>query len=501
MTNNNKEQDIFSDTKHLNTDLKNRSLKGGAITLTTQGILFSIQIGSTIVLARLLTPQDYGIISMVTAITGFACIFSDLGLSLATIQRTNINHRQVSNLFWINLGLGSVITLIVAAASPIIAWFYDTPQLLWVTAALSLNFLITGLSIQHKALLNRQMQFFTIAKVQIFSTLLGITVAIFMAMHGFRYWALVLNTLTISASSVVGFWLASRWWPDFPKQNSGVRSMLKFGSDIAGFNTINYFSRNFDNILIGRFYGSGTLGLYSKAYQLLMLPITNLRDPLNKVALPSLSRLQHDPSLYRNYYMKFISVLAFVSMPLVAFMFVCSDNIIRLILGQQWINASDLFKILALSAFIQPVGRTWDVVLISSGKSRKYFWWGVFSAIVTMISFLAGLPWGAKGVAISYAIANYLLLYPSLLYAFNNSPINVKDFFAAIYKPFIASLAMTAICFFLQSYIRETSDTYVLTIVFVAGFAVYLLAIMTFSGGVKDLREYYSYGKLAFARK
>lgn len=496
-----KKQDHFFDTKHLNTDLKNRSLRGGTVTLASQALSFVIQIGSTMILARLLTPQDYGMISMVAAITGFASVFSNLGLSTATIQRADINHGQVSTLFWINVGVGALISLIVAAISPAVAWFFKTPQLLWVTVVLSLNFLITGLAIQHQALLNRQMQFFAIAKVRILSMLAGIAVAVFMAMHGFRYWALVFNTLTISATSVAGFWLVARWRPSLPRRRSGVRPMLRFGSDVAVFNIINYFSRNLDNILIGRYFGSSILGLYGKAYQLLMLPITNLREPLNKVAMPSLSRLQDEPIQYRKYYMKFISVLAFVSMPLVVFMFVCSDNIINLVLGPQWMGASEFFRILALAALIQPVASTRGVVLLSTGQSRKYLFWGAANAIVTIISFILGLQWGAKGVATAYAIANYLILYPSLIYVFKGSPVRTRDFFSAIYKPLTASLSMGLICYYFQMSIKDISNFYIISICFVLSFCVYLFALWAVSGGSKDLREYYSYGRLAFVRK
>lgn len=496
----NKEQDPFFDTKHLNTDLKKRSLRGGAVTLTSRGLSLLINIGSTMVLARLLTPQDFGMISMVAAITGFAGIFSDLGLSTATIQRPDTNQKQVSNLFWINVGLGAVITIIVAAISPVVAWFYKTPQLLWVTATLSLNFLITGLAIQHTALLFRQMQFFAIAKIQIVSTLLGISVAVIMAMHGFRYWALVANSLTASASSVVCIWLVSKWRPNLPQRKSGVRSMLRFGSDIASFNVINYFARNLDNILIGRYYGSGALGIYSKAYQLLMMPINNLRSPMDKVAIPILSSLQYEPVQYRSYYIKYISVLAFISMPLVVFMFICSDNIIRLALGQQWIGASELFKILAVCALIQPVVTTQGTVTLSTGHSRRYFWNGTGYACVIVISFIIGLPWGAKGVATAYTIANYLLIYPTLHYSFKGTPVSVMDFSSAIYRPLFAALGMGIFCFYLNHSLSKVGDVFVLIFCLFASIVVYLTILIAISGGANDLREYYAYGRLAFFR-
>lgn len=471
------------------------------MTLTSQGLTFFLRIVSTMILARLLAPEDFGMISMVAAITGFAKIFSDLGLSTATIQREDITHAQVSSLFWINAALGLLITILIAALSPAVARFYMHPQLNWVTVALSLNFVITGLAIQHKALLIRQMRFFTVAKVQVWSILLGIIVAVFMAMNGFRYWALVLNTLVTSAAGVVGFWWASGWRPSLPPRKSGVRSLLNFGLDVAGFNIINYFSQNLDNILIGRYYGSAALGIYSKAYQLLMLPITNLRIPLNKVAMPALSRLRPEPEKYRSYYMKFISALAFVSMPFVAFMFVCSDNIIRVVLGAQWMEASGLFKILAVAGLIKPVVSTYSVVALSSDQSRRYFWCGGANAVGLMLSFIVGLPWGAKGVATAYVVANYLLLCPTLIFIFKGTPIRFGDFLRAILKPLTGCLAMGAAIYPLQLALSDIADIGALTILFSACLPVYILVITILPGGTRDLRTYYRYGRLVFTDK
>lgn len=497
---NNKKQDHLFDTRHLNTDLKKRSLRGGAVTLGSQGLSFVIHIGSTMILARLLTPQDYGMISMVAAITGLAAIFSDLGLSTATIQQADINQKQVSNLFWINAGLGTIIALISVSISPVVAWFYKTPQLVWITAALSVNFFITGLATQHKALLNRQMRFYTIAKIQIFSTLLGIIVAIFMASHGLRYWALVLNTLVSSGSNCICTWVASGWRPSLPQRKTGVDSALNFGLNVAGFEIINYFSRNLDNVLIGRYYGSAAIGLYSKGYELLMLPIRNLRTPLNRVAIPALSRLQHDPESYRAYYNKFLSILSFISMPLVVFMFVCSDNLVRVILGHQWMGASEIFKILAFVALIQPVASTRGVVLLTTGNSKKYLKWGAGSACLSILSFICGLPWGGKGVASAYAIANYALLYPSLIYVFKGSPVCATDFFSSISKPLAASFIMGIVCFMIQSSIGGMGDLSVISISFIVSFPAYLLATVAVSGGFREIREYLSYGRLVFGK-
>jgi len=495
-----KYQHIF-DTTHLLNDLKKRSLRSGAITLTSQALQFVIQLGSTMILARILSPADYGINAMAVAITGFAAIFSNLGLSTATIQRAEINHEQVSTLFWINAAIGLLLTFIVAAISPVAAWFYKTPEILWVMLSLSIIFSITGLYVQHSALLTRQMRFYTLAKIRIISMLGGILVAIAAGYNGFGYWALVFNTLTSATMQSLGCWLACRWVPGLPQRHVGVGTMVKFGADLVCFDVVNYFARNLDNILIGRYYGSGALGLYSKAYQLLMMPIKNLRTPLNGVAMPALSRLQNEPEQFRNYYKKLLSILSFVSIPLVVFMFVCSDRIISLVLGSQWMEASVLFKILAIAGLIETVSSTTGLVLISTGRSRKYLLLGAVGALVICLAFAVGLPWGAKGVATAYTIANYLILFPTLIYAYKDTPVQLGDFFSSIYKPLLASTAMGAVCFVLLGNLYYLSDFVVLIICFIIGLLVYLLATIIFSGGAKDIREFYSYGRLVLSKK
>lgn len=490
------------DTTHLQSDLKKRSLRSGAVTLGSQGIMFVIQLASTMILARILSPADYGINAMAVAITGFANVFSNLGLSTSTVQRADINHQQVSTLFWINASIGVLLTVVIAALSPVAAWFYNTSEIQWVTLSLSIIFAISGLSVQHSALLTRQMRFYSIAKIRIISLLAGILVAIVAGFYGFGYWALVYNTLTSVMVSTLGFWIACRWVPGRPRLDVGVGAMVKFGADLVSFDVVNYFSRNLDNILIGRYLGAGALGLYSKAYQLLMMPITNLRGPITSVAMPALSRLQKEPEQYRDYYLKCVSLLAFLSMPLVVFMFVCSEQLITLLLGSQWVGASGIFKILALAAFIQPVSSTSGMVLISTGQSRLYLRVGVVSSLVTCLSFAAGLPWGATGVATGYAIANYLILFPMLTYTFKNTFVTINNFMRAIFKPLIASIVMGGcLCYYLNLLSGDISVISKVSYGFLISVLSYILTYLAMPGGYKEFREYYSYCCLLYERK
>ncbi len=463
--------------------INKKSIRGGGITVGSKCLTFFVQIISTAILARILSPKDYGLIAMVVSITGFAGIFTNLGLSTATIQREKITHNQISGLFWINFSLGVITTLFIAGTAPLIAWFYKEPLLVQVVMALSVNFVINGLAVQHFAILNRLMRFSAISFIEILSMVLGISIAILAAKNGFGYWSLVLNSIIFSLIKSICAWSVTGWVPSIPKRGSGIRSMLKLGSDVTGFNVFNYFSRNLDNVLIGRFHGGAELGIYSKAYQLLMLPITNLGEPMMSVALPAMSRLQSDPDAYRRYYLNFVALLSFLSMPTVTFMFVCADILVLLVLGAQWVGAGEIFKLLAIAAFIQPIAGTVGIVMLSYGRSRLYLKIGIFTSFVFSLSFIIGVPFGVKGVAVSYAIANYILFFPTIYFTFKGSCINVYIFFKELYKPFLSSMIMGFFCFYFIDYFNYLNVGLLLLFSFVFSSIVYLLIYNLFRSG------------------
>ncbi len=472
-------QNNFFDTEYLKADLKGRSVRGGAVTMAAQGVKFFLQMGSTIVLARLLTPQDFGLIAMVTAVTGFVTMFKNMGLSMATVQRAEVNHGQISTLFWINVALSIVVMLVIAALAPAIAWFYGEPRLTWITLALAGAFIFGGLTVQHQALLRRNMRFGSLALIQIISMLAGILTAVIAAWCGAGYWSLVLMQLATAIAGAIAVWVACGWRPGRPVRRSGVRSMLAFGGYLTGFSFMNYFARNADNLLIGKFWGSGSLGLYSKAYGLLLLPIRQITGPITAVAIPALSRLQNDPEQYRRYYYRAISTIAFITMPLVAMLAALSSEIIRIVLGEQWTDAAIIFKILAYAAVFQPVVSTTGWVFTSLGQTKRMMHWGFIAVPVVVLSFIVGLPWGPLGVATSYTVCGIcILMVPCLLFAFRSSPINIIGFFKAVRCPLTISLSMYASLELAKYYFAFRSSVWTVLYCSIIALLVAILCLM-----------------------
>jgi len=492
---------IFFDTEYLKADLKGRSVRGGTVTMVAQGAKFFLHTGSIVILARLLTPQDFGLIAMVTAITNFVMVFKDMGLSMATIQRAEINHAQISTLFWINTAIGFALALLTIALAPAIAWFFGEPRLTKVTVTLAGAFIFGGLTIQHQALLKRHMRFVRLGVIEVVGLLVGVATAIVAAWCGAGYWSLVFMQLAMAGTIAVGVWAASGWHPGWPRRRAGTMSMLTFGRDITGFSIINYFARNSDKILVGRFCGSGILGLYGKAYNLLMLPISQIRGPLTSVAVPALSRIQDDPKRYKSYYTKLILLLSFISMPLIVFLAISSRSIIHLLLGEQWLGASSIFQILAITAFIQPVWSTVGLVLLSLGQSGRYLRFGIFNSLVVVTSFAVGIRWGVIGVASAYAVASYLILFPSLWYCFRRTPISIAAFLKAIVRPIMASLTMALFIFLAHPFLVKQLDIVVVCTNFTIGFSAYFLLWSLMPGGMQILRDFRGYSKLIFPQE
>jgi O-antigen/teichoic acid export membrane protein len=477
------------DPSRMADDLARKSMRGGAVTLAAQASMFVLQILGTLILARLLTPADFGLISMVAVLINLGQLFREAGLSTATIQQERITPEQVSTLFWANAMFSVVLGLVLLACAPLVALFYHEPALAGVTAALAVSFTLGGLANQHVALLQRNLFFRATAVIQVAPQAAYLVTATILALVGWRYWALVGGTIVQAAFTLLLAYTLCRWLPGRPRRGVGAGSMLKFGGNVLGFNVANYFSRNLDNILIGRYLGPAPLGLYAKAYSLFMMPITQIRSPIMQVALPVLSSLRNEPERYVKYYHRILSVMSFLTVPLTLLCAFEAGFLIRVLLGPQWVAAVPVFRILAITALVQPIASTRGLVMLTHGFSRRYFHWGVINAVVVCGAFFAGLPYGINGVAAAYAVANYAVLMPSLWYCFRGTPVNIGGFLKAM-VPSLAVGVVASSVFALE--LVNTSDSaavhLALSVGFLAIYAGLSLTLTSFRDTLRLLR-------------
>ena len=423
-------------------DLKGRSIRGVAVTLGAQALKFFIGLGSTMVLARLLTPKDYGVLAMVGVITGFVGVLRDGGLSIATIQRADINEAQISTLFWINAALGLVLAVIVAALSPVVAWFYNDRSLTWVTLAMAVPFVLGGLTVQHQALLQRQMRFRAMAGIEIAALVISAGVGILASAAGWGYWALATMAITFSLANAILVLLFCRWKPGPPVRGSGVRPMLKFGGVLTLSSFFDSLGGSADKLLLGKFYAAEALGIYTRAQTLMLQPLTQFMPAVQKVALPAMSRLAEKPEKLRRVFLDLLQVTAFACSFMTVYLVTSADWLVWVFLGPQWLEAADILRLLAAPALVIPLNTLCVVSLMVQSKSTALMRWGVLKNAFIVFAVFVGLLWGAKGVAAALSIVSLGILMTALNFMTAKAgPASLKEIWCAI-GPGIASCAL-----------------------------------------------------------
>lgn len=415
-------------TDHLLVNLKARTISSGLVTSAAQLIQFVLNLVSIMVLARLLTPKDFGLVAMATTMNGFLRIFADAGLSTATVQREGITHAQVSNLFWTNLAVGAMITLVLAACAPVLAWFYQEPRILEVTLVLSVTFFLASSGVQHMALLRRQMRFKVIAWVQVASMAAGVLVGIVMALLNYGFWSLVGLNLTTTVAWCLLTWSASRWRPQFPNRGNQTGPLLSFGTNIAAGQFMYSIARGTDGLLIGRFFGADAIGLYSRASVLLTRPLEQAFATLNSVFVPALSRVQAQPERYRRAFLQVYEAIALITFPVTALFLALANPVTLVVLGPKWEKAAVIFGGFTLVALYFPLFNLSSWLFVTQGRGRDSLVGFAIGSVIMVLSFAAGLPFGPAGVAIAYSVSCLLIQLPIRYYiAGRSGPITTTD--------------------------------------------------------------------------
>jgi PST family polysaccharide transporter len=401
--------------------------------------------GSMIILSRLLSPRDFGLVAMATALTGFLLMFRDLGLSAASIQSPTVTHDQLSTLFWLNVAVGVGLTVLCAMAGPLLARFYGEPELIWITAALATGFLLNGVAAQHRALLGRHMQFTALAVIDTLALVASVAVSIIMAATGFGYWAVVVMNVGPLLASAVGALVTTKWIPGPPRRNAGVRPLLKFGGTVTLNSLVVYVAYNVDKALLGRFWGADALGLYRRAYQLINLPTDGLNSALSGVALPALARVQQDPPRLRRYFVQGYGVFLSLMIPLTVACALFADDIVHVFLGAKWSGSAAIFRLLTPTMLVFSLINPLSWMLFATGRTSRSLKMALLIAPVAIIGYSIGVHWGPAGVATGFSAAMLALALPLLVWACYKTPLRFRDIFDTIWPAGVAAVAAGAV--------------------------------------------------------
>ncbi len=425
-------------------DLKRTSVVGAIAAVSAQGVKFVLQIATTIVLARLLSPDDFGLQGMVGVMTGFLALFRDAGLGMATIQWLEVTHEQTSTLFWINVAVGAILAALCAALAPLLVAFYHEPRLYWVAVVSGATFLLNGLAAQHGALLQRGMRFVTQAKIDVLSLTVGSATGVVMALLGCRYWSLVGMAMATSTVGAAAVWFAVPWLPGPPRRRSGIRSMLHFGGLATCNSFVVFLAWNTEKLLLGRFWGADALGLYGRAYQLVTLPVQQLNTAVTGVAFPTLSRIQHDAERLARSFLRGYSLLISLTVPITITSALFAEEVVSIVLGAKWMEAAPIFRALAPVALVFAVANPLSWLVMSTGRAGRALSISTATTPLVIVGIVLGLSHGPEGVALGYSLALTLLVIPIAAWSKHGTGITWADLWRATKPPFLSGLLASA---------------------------------------------------------
>ena len=430
-------------------DLAGRTARGGAVMLLARGFGTAISVAAMAVIARFVSPEEFGVVAMVIAILGIARVLEEFGLGDAAIQAERITEGQVTSLAIVNVVAGVGLAVGFMACSPLVADFYDRPELVPICLALAPLFIFAGIGSQPRAMLRRSFRFRPLAIAQTVSLVCAAVTGMVAAITGLGVWAIVLQHLAGSAALAVATLIASGWRPRRPAPLSSIRPMLGYGVNLGVSQFLNALTRNVDDIIIGRWVGPAALGAYGRAFQLMTLPSTQLNHPLTSAVVPALSRLQRDPDRYRRLYRSSVEVIASLAFPLAVFTGIAAPAMVGTLLGPDWSESVPLLRALTPAGLMVSLNVATGWVYLSLGRTDRQLRWRLVGSLAAITGMVAGLPWGALGVAIGLSSARVVMRIPAMIYCFHGTPLRLLDVGEVIWRSVLASVAggLAAWCF------------------------------------------------------
>jgi len=421
-------------------ELRRLAIRGAAATLFAAALSLALRVVPTVVLARLLTPADFGVVTMVTTFSLLLMSFGTSGFTEAVIQPEEMNRFQASNLFWITCAIGLVLTIGFAALGPLLARFFRNPLVTRVAVATSVAIFISGVATVHTALLKRGMRFTAVSVNDVVALAVYSAVGILLAFRGWGYRALVAAIVAQALSTTIGAWWLCRWVPSLPRRGVGTGAILRFAAHVYGRFSANYFARNFDNVLVGWQFNAAALGYYKKAYDLFALTASQVTGPLHSVALAALSRLNQEPARFKRYLANSLGIVALVGMAVGADLTLVGQDVVRLVLGPKWSESARIFELFGPGIGIMLLYSTVGWIHLSIGKPARWLRWSLVEAAATASLFVLALPWGPAGIAVAWSVSYWVLTIPAFWYAGRPIGFGVSSLIGAVWRYAVGAL-------------------------------------------------------------
>ena len=425
--------------------LKRKAARGGFVTIASEFFRMATRIASTAVLARLLTPDDFGVVAISIGFTSILQAISDAGMSAAALRERDLTPQQSTNLFWCNIAMSLATALLAAAAAPMLAGFVNEPQVASITTVAAIGLVFSGLGAQHRVILTRELRFGSLARAEATASLIGFGVAIVLASMGAGPWSIIIGTLTTNIHLSIAPWVFSGWSPGRFRRGHGTRRLVRRGFGLLVVNLCNAARTSSESVILGRFAGAADVGLYSKAYGLLALPMTRMLNPMGRVAVPILVQIWNDPERFRKSYFRLVAVLGLISTPAVAMLFFGAQDIVRIVLGEQFLPSVPIFRILAIASIGMATAASTVWVQQASGKVKRQLGLSIATAITVIGGNVLG-AWlgGARGMAVGFVTSIHLMRLPSCYLGLAGSPISFRGFLSATLPGTVVAVVASA---------------------------------------------------------
>ncbi|WP_181701634.1 oligosaccharide flippase family protein [Chthonobacter albigriseus] len=462
-------------------------IQGGFITTLGQVAKVVLTLGTQVLLARLLMPEDFGIIAMVAPVLGFLQVMAELGVPQIIVQSPSLRYGDLESLFWRNMRLALILAVAALALSPLVAMLYSEPRVLPVMMAMASLIPLQAASAPLSALLSREMRYGVQAMVEIAALLLNGVVTVAAALAGLEYWALFCGQLASSVATLTIFLLVSRWRPSHPRRGLDVSHMVRAGSNITTANMAGFLNVTLDNVLIGTVLGETSLGLYDRAWKFAVQPLQMIIMPIGRVALPTLSRLHIEKTRYRNAVRQFLEILLIISTPAMVFGATMADPLIDFVLGPNWEDLAPVFAFVCFGATVSPVNAMIFWLFISQGRTEEQKRWAIITSVINVSTYVCGLPFGLVGVACFSATSNWIIQAPLLFRTVSAAgPVNWRDLMTTI-TPFLVAAGVEAAFLLAAGHLRHVSGFLDLAAHTVLAYLVFFGTVMLFPTGRASL--------------
>lgn len=419
-----------------------------------------IQLVNVVYLAKIIPPTEYGIMAMALVILNLGILLRDLGTSAAIIQKKTLNHNLINTVFWLNTLMGCGLAIITCLTSPLIAKVYNQPELIPVLIMLSITFPLSSCAAAHLALMERESRFKKVSIIEVSSALVSVIFAVVLANIGYGVYSLVMQAIVLNLMSAIQFWRASTWRPSFKNMIDidEIKGIIGFSANLSLFNFINYFSRNADNFMIGKFMSATILGCYSLAYRIMLFPLQSLTFIVTRSLYPVLSQHQDDTKRISKTYLNCVFIIVLITAPLMSGLAILSTPFIILVFGHQWILTASILKWLAPTAVIQSVLSTSGSVFMAKGRTDILMKLGILSAFLQVGSFIIGVNFDITTFAMLYFSANIINFFPAMHWLLKIMEEKLSSLFKKITPVIISTIIMILFLLFVNKFITLDND-------------------------------------------